>query len=260
MTLISNVLLDEDFNSRLGDFGLARLIDHHKLKKTTLMAGTLGYIDAELHYTGKASRESDVHSFGILMLEVIYGKKPIDVQIEDLDENYSLVQNLWRADESGNILSAIDPELLVLYSHQLTPSNSSTQTSSKSSPLTCNFMSTPPQQHPVKVLCPQIPRCANPSRLCIYFNWAYSVACRIRSLLHSQGSAIAENPITSLHMMPPLLLTMPVSRYVPRALKSILMPPGGGNATFCRGLMPCPCRGLTPYRCCVGAVSSEPGL
>ena len=56
----SNVLLDEDFNPCLGDFGLPRLTDHHKFGKTTLMAGTLGYMDPGMHYISRASRESDV--------------------------------------------------------------------------------------------------------------------------------------------------------------------------------------------------------
>ena len=66
----SNVMLDGEFNAHLGDFGLARLIDHRKAEKTTEMAGTLGYMAPEMYYTGKATKESDVYSFGVLILEV----------------------------------------------------------------------------------------------------------------------------------------------------------------------------------------------
>lgn len=53
----SNVMLDDNMNAHLGDFGLARLMDHDKLEKTTLIAGTLNYMAPELPYTGKATKE-----------------------------------------------------------------------------------------------------------------------------------------------------------------------------------------------------------
>ena len=262
----SNVLLDEDFNPRLGDFGLARLIDHHKLEKTTLMAGTLGYMDPGMHYTGKASRESDVYSFGVLMLEVICGKKPIDVQIEDPDENYLLVQKVWQAYESGNILSAVDRELLVLYSHQLTPSNNSTQTSSNSSPVTCNSMSSN-----TSTATSSESSLSSKSTLCQLQQIVYLLQLALQCcspdpqsrpsmrvvkqvILHLQSSAIAENPITWLHLMPPLPSTI---RYVPRAPKSIVMPPEEGQATF---LARTDTMSVLRRRSDSNHVNSEPGL
>ncbi|CAN6700057.1 unnamed protein product [Malus baccata var. baccata] len=60
----SNLMLDSNFNAKLGDFGLARLVDHGKEPKTTALAGTMGYMAPEYIITGKASKESDVYSFG----------------------------------------------------------------------------------------------------------------------------------------------------------------------------------------------------
>ena len=57
-----------------------------------MMAGTFGYMAPEMHYTGKATKESDVYSFGILMLEVLCGRRPVDVQVEDSNENFMLLQ------------------------------------------------------------------------------------------------------------------------------------------------------------------------
>nr|DAD36875.1 TPA_asm: hypothetical protein HUJ06_007516 [Nelumbo nucifera] len=59
----SNVLLDSEFNGRLGDFGLARLYDHGTDPKTTRVVGTLGYLAPEITKTSKASSSTNVFSF-----------------------------------------------------------------------------------------------------------------------------------------------------------------------------------------------------
>ncbi|CAL5200415.1 unnamed protein product [Lathyrus oleraceus] len=75
----SNVLLDKDMNARLGDFGLALMHEHHgQVASTTKVLGTLGYIAPEVIRTGRASTMSDVFGFGILVLEVICGRRPIE--------------------------------------------------------------------------------------------------------------------------------------------------------------------------------------
>lgn len=76
------------------------------------MAGTLGYMAPEMPYTGKATKESDVYSFGILMLEVVSGRKPVEHSDGDVDsENLLLLNRVWRAYESDNLLSIVDPLL-----------------------------------------------------------------------------------------------------------------------------------------------------
>ena len=106
----SNVLLDKELHAYLGDFGLARLIDHQKVEKTTMMAGTLGYMAPEMPYTGKATKESDVYSFGVLMLEVMCGVRPLDIPAIEKGDGI-LVDRVWRAHEAGNILQVTDPRL-----------------------------------------------------------------------------------------------------------------------------------------------------
>ncbi|KAG0570455.1 hypothetical protein KC19_6G163400 [Ceratodon purpureus] len=113
----SNVMLDDNMNAHLGDFGLARLMDHDKLEKTTLVAGTLSYMAPELPYTGKATKESDVYSFGILILEVICGRQPLNFQYDDhINDNIVLLESVWYAREANNILSVVDPKILPLQS------------------------------------------------------------------------------------------------------------------------------------------------
>jgi interleukin-1 receptor-associated kinase 1 len=63
----SNIMLDSSFIAKLGDFGLARLINDGRRSYTTGLAGTLGYFDPESMLSGRASVESDVYSFGVLL-------------------------------------------------------------------------------------------------------------------------------------------------------------------------------------------------
>ncbi|GJX54506.1 PTI1-like tyrosine-protein kinase [Tanacetum coccineum] len=74
----SNVLLDADFNAQVADFGFAKLIPDGATHVTTRVKGTLGYLAPEYAMLGKASESCDVYSFGILLLELASGKKPIE--------------------------------------------------------------------------------------------------------------------------------------------------------------------------------------
>nr|DAD28268.1 TPA_asm: hypothetical protein HUJ06_029736 [Nelumbo nucifera] len=105
----SNVLLDNEFNGRLGDFGLARLYDRGTDPKTTRVIGTLGYLAPEITKTSKASPSTDVFSFGAFMLEVACGRRPIDPRAPEEDE--ILVDWVFSCWSRGNILETVDPNL-----------------------------------------------------------------------------------------------------------------------------------------------------
>ncbi|KAL5700375.1 hypothetical protein ACHQM5_025825 [Ranunculus cassubicifolius] len=74
----SNILIDEDFNSKVSDFGLAKLIGAGKSHITTRVMGTFGYVAPEYANTGLLNEKSDVYSFGVLLLEAITGRDPVD--------------------------------------------------------------------------------------------------------------------------------------------------------------------------------------
>ncbi|XP_019233767.1 PREDICTED: L-type lectin-domain containing receptor kinase IX.1-like [Nicotiana attenuata] len=106
----SNIMLDSNFNAKLGDFGLARLVDHEKGSQTTVLAGTMGYMAPECATTGKASKETDVYSFGIVALEIACGRRPIDRKAES-DRQVNIVEWVWSLYGMGNINESADPKL-----------------------------------------------------------------------------------------------------------------------------------------------------
>ncbi|KAI3798935.1 hypothetical protein L1987_34220 [Smallanthus sonchifolius] len=105
----SNIMLDSGFNVKLGDFGLARLMDHELGPQTTGLAGTLGYLAPEYVTTGKASKESDVYSFGVVALEIATGRKAMDSV--DPDSDLGLVQWVWGLLGKGELISGVDQRL-----------------------------------------------------------------------------------------------------------------------------------------------------
>ncbi|XP_059446524.1 L-type lectin-domain containing receptor kinase IX.1-like [Corylus avellana] len=105
----SNIMLDSNFNAKLGDFGLAMLVDHVKGSQTTILAGTRGYMAPECFTTSKASKESDVYSFGIVALEIACGRKPIKPNAPE--DQVVMVEWVWELYRIGKVLEAADPRL-----------------------------------------------------------------------------------------------------------------------------------------------------
>lgn len=101
----SNVLLDKDMNARLGDFGLARMHQHGEMTATTQVVGTAGYMAPEVVRTGRASPQVDVFGFGILVLEVVCGRRPIEAG------QPGLVDWVWRLMERSKLAFALDERL-----------------------------------------------------------------------------------------------------------------------------------------------------
>ncbi|GJN34159.1 hypothetical protein PR202_gb22802 [Eleusine coracana subsp. coracana] len=105
----SNIMLDSSYNTKLGDFGLARLADHGADPRTTMnIAGTTGYIDPDFVNTRRLSTESDVYSFGIVLLEIVSGKPPVFQE-----PPFMLLKWVWSLHGQGATLDAVDARLIL---------------------------------------------------------------------------------------------------------------------------------------------------
>ncbi|XP_021802440.1 L-type lectin-domain containing receptor kinase IX.1-like [Prunus avium] len=104
-----NIKLDSNFNAKLGGFRFARLVDHgEELEEMTTIVGTFGYMATEYLMTGKASKQSDIYSFGVVALEIACGKRVFDV-LESGKPN--MVEWVWELYGEGKVIEATDPKL-----------------------------------------------------------------------------------------------------------------------------------------------------
>ncbi|GFP98613.1 probable LRR receptor-like serine/threonine-protein kinase at4g36180 [Phtheirospermum japonicum] len=106
-----NVLFDADFEAHLSDFGLDKvtIANPAEASTSTVPIGTLGYVAPEVTLIGQPSKESDVYSFGILVLEILTGKKPVMfTQDEDI------VKWVKRQLQRGQVSELLEPGLLEL--------------------------------------------------------------------------------------------------------------------------------------------------
>lgn len=104
----ANILLDGNLNPRLGDFGLAKLMDHDMSPVSTLTAGTMGYLAPEYLQYGKATDKTDVFSFGVVVLEVACGRRPIEKEGQEM---VNLVDFVWGLYSQGKLIEAVDKRL-----------------------------------------------------------------------------------------------------------------------------------------------------
>ncbi|KAF8715581.1 hypothetical protein HU200_027243 [Digitaria exilis] len=105
----SNILLDKHWNAKLSDFGLAKLLGSERSYVTTRVMGTFGYVAPEYAGTGMLNETSDVYSFGILIMEIISGRVPVDYNRPPGEVN--LVEWLKTMVSNRNSEGVLDPKM-----------------------------------------------------------------------------------------------------------------------------------------------------
>ncbi|KAL2520652.1 Proline-rich receptor-like protein kinase PERK5 [Forsythia ovata] len=116
----ANILLDYNFEAMVADFGLAKLTSDNYTHVSTRVMGTFGYLAPEYASSGKLTEKSDVFSYGVMLLELITGRRPVDPTGKIMED--SLVDwarpLLSKAVEDGNYGELVDPRLQGNYDPQ----------------------------------------------------------------------------------------------------------------------------------------------
>ncbi|CAL5011808.1 unnamed protein product [Urochloa decumbens] len=105
----SNILLDFDMNSKISDFGIAKMLCPGSSYDTGL-SGTYGYMAPEYHRQGILSTKVDVYAYGVILLEAIAGKKSSVPCLQD-DEYVNFIEHVWSLWSTGRTFELIDPPL-----------------------------------------------------------------------------------------------------------------------------------------------------
>ncbi|KVI03209.1 Concanavalin A-like lectin/glucanase, subgroup [Cynara cardunculus var. scolymus] len=114
----ANVLLDEDFEAVVGDFGLAKLVDVRKTNVTTQVRGTMGHIAPEYLSTGKSSERTDIFGYGIMLLELVTGQRAIDFSRLEEEDDVLLLDHVKKLERERRLDGIVDHNLNKKYNMQ----------------------------------------------------------------------------------------------------------------------------------------------
>ncbi|KAJ0509049.1 putative protein kinase RLK-Pelle-RKF3 family [Helianthus annuus] len=108
----TNILLDANMRARVADFGLAKQSRDGQSHLTTRVAGTHGYLAPEYALYGQLTEKSDVYSFGVVILEIMCGRKALDLSCNNSPRRFLITDWAWSLIKDGNVGQVLDPCLL----------------------------------------------------------------------------------------------------------------------------------------------------
>ncbi|XP_026402224.1 wall-associated receptor kinase 2-like [Papaver somniferum] len=102
----TNILLDENFTAKVSDFRASRLVPLDRTQITTVVQGTVGYLDPEYFHTSQLTEKSDVYSFGVVLIELLTGEKPLS--LERSQEQRNLTSYFILSLKDGGLFDLLD--------------------------------------------------------------------------------------------------------------------------------------------------------
>ncbi|CAL8107833.1 unnamed protein product [Prunus armeniaca] len=111
----ANILLDEEFEAVVGDFGLAKLMDYKDTHVTTAVRGTMGHIAPEYLSTGKSSEKTDVFGYGVMLLELVTGKTAFHLAMLANNDDVFLFDWVKGLLKDRRLEALVDPDLMRYY-------------------------------------------------------------------------------------------------------------------------------------------------
>lgn len=108
----TNILLDADMRARVADFGLAKEIKEGNSHLTTRVAGTHGYLAPEYALYGQLTAKSDVYSFGVVVLEIMCGRRALDLSALGSSQTVLITDWAWSLVKDGRVEEVFDPFLV----------------------------------------------------------------------------------------------------------------------------------------------------
>lgn len=106
----TNILLDENYTAKISDFGASRLVSLDQTQVTTLVQGTLGYLDPEYFHSSQLTEKSDVYSFGVVLAELLTGRMPLDTAASEQER--SLAAFFVRSIKENRLFQVLETQVL----------------------------------------------------------------------------------------------------------------------------------------------------